>query len=312
MTTSDQLRVGEHRLHIRDPVDARRARSGHPSNRVNAVEQGACRAPHEPIACGLALDSRLTIHAPSRLLRDTARSAVDATGGIGHGHEFPHHVVDHDLLWQRTGVADRRDAARVCTMRRAGTAACKETPMSRRTVLLVALALLMGSGPAWAQKVKTDFDPSVSFGAMKTYYWAKTDPVPNDLMNQRLMSAVDHWLTAKGWIKVGADQADLAVVPVLTTQQGQTLNTFYDSYGGGWGYRGWGATGFGSSTTTVNTFTQGTLVIDLFERQSKRLIWRGTATDTISDDPKKNAEKIQKATEKMFKKNFPPGVANAS
>ena len=183
--------------------------------------------------------------------------------------------------------------------------------MSRRIALFVTLALAIGSGHAWAQKVKTDFDPAVNFGTVKTYYWAKTDPVPNDLMNQRLMSAVDHWLTAKGWTKVAADQADLAVVPVLTTQQGQTLNTFYDSYGGGWGYRGWGATG-GSSTTTVSTYTQGTLVIDLFERNSKKLMWRGTATDTISDDPKKNAEKIQKATEKMFKKNFPPGVTDAS
>jgi hypothetical protein len=62
----------------------------------------------------------------------------------------------------------------------------------------------------------------------------------------------------------------------------------------------------------VNTYTQGTLVIDLFEKNSKKLMWRGTATDTISDDPKKNAEKIQKATEKMFKKNFPPGVTDAS
>jgi hypothetical protein len=128
-------------------------------------------------------------------------------------------------------------------------------------------------------------------------------------MNQRLISAVDHWLTAKGWTKADAAQADVAVMPLLSTQQGQTLNTFYDGFGGGWRYRGWGTT---TATTTVNTYTQGTLVIDLFENSSKKLMWRGTATDTISDDPKKNAEKIQKATEKMFKKNFPPGVTDAS
>jgi len=33
-------------------------------------------------------------------------------------------------------------------------------------------------------------------------------------------------------------------------------------------------------------------------------------TDSVSSDPKKNADKIQKAAEKMFKKKFPPGSAS--
>jgi hypothetical protein len=35
------------------------------------------------------------------------------------------------------------------------------------------------------------------------------------------------------------------------------------------------------------------------------LVWRGTASDTVSDKPEKNEKKIQKAAEKMFKK-YPP------
>ena len=98
------------------------------------------------------------------------------------------------------------------------------------------------------------------------------------------------------------------MVPVLTTAEQKSINTFYDSYGGGWGYGGWGygGAGMGSSTTMVSTFVEGTLIVDLFDAGTKKLVWRGIATDTISDNPAKNAEKIQNAAKKMFEKKFPP------
>jgi hypothetical protein len=139
---------------------------------------------------------------------------IDITEAVAAAQGFRPVAMEYGLL---TGTAAAEGAAR------------QEISMSRRIALLVTLALAIGSGHAWAQKVKTDFDPAVNFGTVKTYYWAKTDPVQNDLMNQRLISAVDHWLTAKGWTKADAGQADVAVMPLLSTQQGQTLNTFYDA-----------------------------------------------------------------------------------
>jgi hypothetical protein len=59
------------------------------------------------------------------------------------------------------------------------------------------------------------------------------------------------------------------------------------------------------ATTQTNTYDVDTLVVDTFENRSKKLIWRGVVTDTLSDKPEKNTEKINKAIEKMFK-NFPP------
>ncbi len=63
----------------------------------------------------------------------------------------------------------------------------------------------------------------------------------------------------------------------------------------------------GSATTTTSTWVEGTLVIDLYDAANKKLGWRGVATDTLSDNPQKNAKKIEEAAEKMFKK-FPPEV----
>ena len=39
--------------------------------------------------------------------------------------------------------------------------------------------------------------------------------------------------------------------------------------------------------------------------KDKAFIWRGTASDTLSDDPEKNQKKLDKALAKMLKK-FPP------
>jgi Domain of unknown function (DUF4136) len=61
----------------------------------------------------------------------------------------------------------------------------------------------------------------------------------------------------------------------------------------------------GGTTTTVNKYIVGTIVVDLYDRELKQLVWRGTATDTASDKPEKNAKKISKSMEKLFKK-YPP------
>ena len=72
-----------------------------------------------------------------------------------------------------------------------------------------------------------------------------------------------------------------------------------------WGYRGWGM-GMGSATTTVNEYRVGTLVVDIFDAKTKQLMFRGTAQDELSDKAEKNIKKMEKVSEKMFKK-FPPG-----
>ena len=67
-----------------------------------------------------------------------------------------------------------------------------------------------------------------------------------------------------------------------------SLNTTY--MGGGWGYGpgwGWGGGmgGMGSSTTSVRNYSVATVVLDLWDAKQKRLVWRGTVSDTMSDNP---------------------------
>jgi hypothetical protein len=64
--------------------------------------------------------------------------------------------------------------------------------------------------------------------------------------------------------------------------------------------------GMGTATTTTSEYLIGTLVVDIFDAKSKQLMFRGTASDEISDKPEKNIKKVEKASNKMFK-DFPPG-----
>src|SRR5262249_34068876 len=165
------------------------------------------------------------------------------------------------------------------------------------TVLLMGLPLALT-----AQDVQTDWDKSKNFGEYHTYYWAKIDS-PNPLMNQRLQDAVDAQLEKKGWSKQQAG-GQVALVALGMSKTKHDLNTFYS--GSGWGYGGWyGGGGMGTSTTSVQEYKEGTLVLDMYDSNSRQLLWRGTATDTLSDKPEKNEKKLNKAVAKMFDK-FPP------
>lgn len=73
---------------------------------------------------------------------------------------------------------------------------------------------------------------------------------------------------------------------------------------GGWGWHYWGG-GIGIATTHVDSYTVGTLVVDLFDSRTKQLIWRGWASDALPDNPQKESKKLNKDIGKLFK-NFPP------
>jgi len=163
------------------------------------------------------------------------------------------------------------------------------------------MVLLLASVSS-AQQVKTDYDRNANFGQYKTYSWQKVQ-TQDQLLVPRIKEAVQATLAAKGLTPVESG-GDVAIVAMETTQNQQTLNTFYDGFGGGWRWRGFG--GFGDATTTVQNYKVGTLVVDLFDAHTKTLIWRGSSSDTLSNKSDTNIKNLDKGVQKMFD-HFPPG-----
>lgn len=151
--------------------------------------------------------------------------------------------------------------------------------------------------------VSTDYDKSADFGKYHTYSWIGVSAT-DALWQDRIKNDVNQQLTAKGWT-MSPSGGDAAVSAFGRVKNEQTLNTFYDGLGGGWGWRrGWGG-GVETASTTVENTPVGTLVVDVFDGSSKKLIWRGMSSDTVSSKPAKNEKKLEKDVESMFKK-FPP------
>jgi len=164
--------------------------------------------------------------------------------------------------------------------------------------------MLLFAGKLSAQQVKTDYDRNANFGQYKTYSWEQVK-TKDALDVDRIKTAVNAALSAKGWTMVDSG-GDVSVIAMEMTHNQQTLNTFYDGFGGGWGWRRFGGGGFGEATTTTETYKVGSVVVDLFDTKTKQLIWRGTSSDTLSNNSDKNIKNLDKGVEKMFK-HFPPG-----
>jgi hypothetical protein len=171
-------------------------------------------------------------------------------------------------------------------------------------VLALMGIVLVVAGRSSAQQVKTDYDRSANFGQYKTYSW-KQVKTSDPLLVDRIKNSVNAALGAKGWTLADSGGA-VSICAIEITQDQQTLNTFYDGFGGGWGWRRFGGGGLGDATTTTETYKVGTLVIDLFDTKTKQLIWRGTSSDTLSNNSNKNIQNLDKGVEKLFKQ-FPPG-----
>jgi hypothetical protein len=171
-----------------------------------------------------------------------------------------------------------------------------------KRVFSVALLSLLLSTLALAQKINTDWDRSANFSTYHTYMW-ETSPRPaHGLWHQRIIDAVDQQLQAKGFTKVDSNPDVWVVYSNSIHDQKEVVGNNY-GFGPGWGWGYWGA----PTQTTYNTYVTkiGTLVVELADAKDKQILWRGSATDTISDNSNKNISNLDKAVTKLFK-NYPP------
>src|SRR5246500_1183583 len=138
----------------------------------------------------------------------------------------------------------------------------------QRAVIVLMGMMLLFAGRSSAQQVKTDYDRSANFRQYKTYSWEQVK-TKDALDVDRIKTAVNAALAAKGWTQVESG-GDVSIIAVQMNHDQQTLNTFYDGLGGGWGWRRFGTGGFAEATTTTETYKVGTVIVDLFDTKNKK------------------------------------------
>jgi len=183
--------------------------------------------------------------------------------------------------------------------------------MSGRSKFLFVLIPLVLSIAGCDLKTIVDYDRDADFSGISTYAWAeKEEREVSDLDHRRILAAVDRQMELKSLKKVDADP-DVYVIYYADEDQQVVIDTTHHGYGYGGGmywdpYWGGGmGMGMGSSTSRVRKYKEGTLLLDMYDASKKELIWRGSITGTLSDNPRENEKKVNKGLAKLFKK-FPP------
>lgn len=173
--------------------------------------------------------------------------------------------------------------------------------------------LILFSTSLFAQKVKVDFDENTDFSKYKTFQflgWQEDiDQVLSDFDKKRMRDAFKAEMDKRklAMVESGADMT-MSLYIVIDQQTSITGYTNYYNTGAGRGYRrgrggGWG---MGHSTTTysANDYLQGTMVVDVFDGESKEDVWQAVGVGTVTEKPEKREKSIPKTVKKVMKK-FP-------
>ena len=126
---------------------------------------------------------------------------------------------------------------------------------------ILGLALLAAALPAIASAQKTtyDFDKTAPFAQFKTYSWKDGTPTKNELVDKRIIAAVDAQLASRGFRRDDA-APDVFVVFHMAFDEQKDISSYstgpaYGGYGYGWG-GGWGG-GRGLPPSSWTTERQG-------------------------------------------------------
>src|SRR3954467_14382591 len=148
----------------------------------------------------------------------------------------------------------------------------------QKTALLAATCALAACSTV---TVTTDYDHSAPFGKYKTYVLApaKRDQTLSPASEAALRDALRTELAARGITEATSGKADLAIVRHVFLQDKVSVQQYTD-----WGYGPHGAmpyrygtygvwTGAPRTYTDVSQYTQGTMILDVVDTHTKKLVF---------------------------------------
>lgn len=162
-------------------------------------------------------------------------------------------------------------------------------------------------------RVSSDFDKTAQFTSYKTYTFTPEALALNveELNRKRLIAAIENEMSLKGFTK--SETPDVFIDLKLTGEKKQTATaTSTGGYGYGGGRYGWGG-GYGGygggGTTTINydSYTEGTLFIEMVDAKKNEIVWQGRGIKAIEPEAsaKKREQNINNAVKLIFVE-YPP------
>lgn len=170
--------------------------------------------------------------------------------------------------------------------------------------LALAVVLSLSGGCAPSYDVHTMAAPKVALTEFRSFHIMPTprrrdgyaptgdyDPmVSNSITNRALRASVQSAFESRGYIDE-AWRPDFVVAVYASARDKLDLTQWqYTPYP--WWPRGWSV---GVSSAYGREYKEGTVIVDVINPETLELLWRGSATATLGDNPDENTKKLQKA-----------------
>ncbi len=165
----------------------------------------------------------------------------------------------------------------------------------RLSLKLLIGAAVLSTACASSIRVRSDYDHNANFKKYRTFAFRDGNSTGNPVLDQRIKTDIAGALKARGMEEARTETADAIVVAHAATRTRRSYDTFYDNGWGGWRWR------WARPTVVVNEFEVGTIVVDVFDNQSKTAVWHGFASRVLHDDPAKDADQTDRAVTRIFK-----------
>ena len=189
-----------------------------------------------------------------------------------------------------------------------------------RKLLLLALLVLLNS--CATINVDVDYDGKADFDHLYQYAWLE-DKAPasgnqlldsNTLIQDRIHNGIDHWFKEHGYLRSDAKEADFLVLYRLVEENKTQVIVMSPYYGYPYNWRFGYQSGFYPSfawsyypNQRVYEYQRGTLVIDIVDPNTKKLMWRGMSYEDIRPNvsQKKKQRYVDRAVQLILSR-FPP------
>lgn len=172
--------------------------------------------------------------------------------------------------------------------------------MRRITCISVLAAIVTAAGCA-AMTVSSHIERSADFDRYRTYAWSEPDTLPpgdprldnNPFFRDYVQGAVERQLALKGFEYVTSSESpDLLIHYHANVRRRIDVEAVDRQYG----YSG-------TDEPHLVEFEQGTLVVDVIDARTNKLVWRGWAQDSVAgvlDDQDRLDRQVERGVTRMF------------
>jgi Domain of unknown function (DUF4136) len=184
----------------------------------------------------------------------------------------------------------------------AGISVCRTRASREKTAMWLPSVAVLLTACTVTPHVASDYDKSIQFSNFHKFTLI-VRPHPSvhssPLVEQRTYDAIGQELTNKGFTYVpDPAQADFAVDFSIGAQD--RLDVRSTPRAAPWGPGWWG------NDIDVRQYQEGTLAVDVFDVQSRRAVWHGSAKKELSQSEVEHSETPIRAAVTAVLANFPP------